>query len=179
MVLGDDAELVVAVSELLAMVGTPTASVSLRRAVGRVEAALEGASDRRAARPPAAGAILEEMESGWLVAELRRRGDRRVTLAGDLADEGPSVDELMEAARQEGYQAGVAGLSRELVALVEGDVSRGTCPVPVRDRRECGRPAAEGEERLCADHAVEADRVAAGVHGLLTRLRWAMRGVGG
>lgn len=176
----DDAELVVAVRGLLAVVGTPTASVALRGAVERVEAALGGVSDRGAARSPAAGGdaerlleraarrapVLEGMESGWLVAELRRRGDRRVTLATDLADEGPSVDELVERARRQGVIE-AAGLEGPAVG-----VPRGTCPVPVRDRRACGRPAAEGEERLCVDHAVEADRVAAGVYGLLTRLRW-------
>lgn len=64
-----------------------------------------------------AEAIISDLASKWLVAELRRRGDRRVTLATDLEDPGPSVDELMEAARVEGYHAGVeaeAGLEGAL-----------------------------------------------------------------
>lgn len=100
-----------------------------------------GVSDRAggadAARPPAAEkgrlawgvwrSVLEAMESDWLVAELRRRGDGRVTLVAPEAAE-VFVDELVERARAEGYHAGVAA-----EAGLEGALA--------------GRPAAPDGER--------------------------------
>lgn len=126
--------------------------------VERLEAALAGGLGKGVVFGDDLAEILGEVPADELVAELRRRGDGRVTMAGGLRDAGPTVEELLVG--RAGFDGPAAG------------VPRGTCPALGSGSRRCKRPAAEGEENLCVVHAKEADEVGRMVLSLVRKLRW-------